>query len=321
MSSQTLSAPSLPSLDVTDPTVVMCYDILAFAPLAEMFDYTDGKYLGNYGSDRASYVRAQETQAAYLLDQVNCAKESKLLDIGCGHGRLLKTAMRCGADAVGITISPPQVRYGSFHGLDIRLMDYRKIPAEWDGTFSCIVANGSLEHFVQVADAMANHADDIYRQMFAICHRLINKGDRLATTAIHFREQNQVDPAAISRGHQSFRKGSDEYHFALLFLKTFGDWYPEPGQLARCANGLFKLIEEEDGTRDYHETSEYWLHHMFRGLRTNPRIWWFVTRHLLTNRRPAWDMICCLLIDQSWMWQFRGANPPTRLYRHTWEAI
>lgn len=294
--------------------------MLAFAQIDGTVDYTDGKYFGDYKKDRESYLRAQAAQTDYLLGQVCCTAGSRLLDIGCGNGRILEAAKRRGADAVGITISPPQVPYGTSRGLDVRLMDYRNIPAEWDGTFSCIIANGSLEHFVQVADAVADRTDIIYRNMFAICRRLVKPGCRFATTAIHFREENQVDPMAISRGPQSFTKGSDEYHFALLFLNAFGDWYPEPGQLARCAEGLFRLVEEEDGTGDYHATSEYWLRCSFR-LFTNPRVVWFIARQFMKNRQAAWDMLRCLLIDQSWMWQFRGQNPPTRLYRHTWEAV
>jgi hypothetical protein len=29
-------------------------------------------------------------------------------------------------------------------------------------------------------------------------------------------------------------------------------------------------------------------------------------------------MFVCMLGSQSWNWQFRGPNPPTRLLRHTW---
>ena len=32
-------------------------------------------------------------------------------------------------------------------------------------------------------------------------------------------------------------------------------------------------------------------------------------------------MIRCLLICESWNWQFRGAHPPTRLLRQTWAYV
>jgi hypothetical protein len=30
-------------------------------------------------------------------------------------------------------------------------------------------------------------------------------------------------------------------------------------------------------------------------------------------------MVQCVLLAESWNWQFRGPNPPTRLLRHTWQ--
>lgn len=320
MSSATLSGLPTEIPVTTDPTVVMCYKLLAIAQLDDTLDYTDGKYFGDYRSDRASYLRAQAAQAEYLLDQVKCANGSRLFDIGCGYGRILEAAASRGAKAVGITISQPQLDYCVARNMDVRLLDYRNIPADWKEKFSCLVANGSLEHFVQVSDAVSGRADDIYHHMFEICRRLISKGDRFATTAIHLREANQVDPDAIARGHQVHPKGSDEYHFCLM-NRFFGGWYPEPGQLARCADGFFRLTEEEEGTSDYRETAEYWLRRGQRAMLMNPRFLFFIAQRLITSWRPTIDMLRCLVTDQSWMWQFRGENPPTRLYRHTWEAV
>ena len=78
------------------------------APACGLTDFTDGKYVDDR-NDRAAYLAAQERQAEYLLDQVHCGPGTRLLDIGCGYGRILEHAARRGARAVGITISPPQV--------------------------------------------------------------------------------------------------------------------------------------------------------------------------------------------------------------------
>jgi hypothetical protein len=40
----------------------------------------------------------------------------------------------------------------------------------------------------------------------------------------------------------------------------------------------------------------------------------FVARHPV----QATQMLLCLLWSQSWNWQFRSDNPPTRLLRQTW---
>jgi hypothetical protein len=35
--------------------------------------------------------------------------------------------------------------------------------------------------------------------------------------------------------------------------------------------------------------------------------------------RQCLTMLTCMLITQSWNWQFRSSDPPTRLLRKTWE--
>jgi len=41
----------------------------------------------------------------------------------------------------------------------------------------------------------------------------------------------------------------------------------------------------------------------------------FAMRHPV----QTFDMLTCMLGTESWNWQFRGENPPTRLLRQTWE--
>jgi cyclopropane fatty-acyl-phospholipid synthase-like methyltransferase len=180
------------------------------------------------------------------------------------------------------------------------------------------VANGSLEHFVQAKDAAAGRADEIYEEMFAICRRLLVEDGRFVTTAIHCKEAGQFDAAEIARGHLVHQSGSAKYQYAML-VDLFGGWYPEPGQLERCAEPYFELVAEEDGTHDYHLTSEYWLRQFQRSLFTNPRVWLATIRQLARRPRAAWDMMRLQLVDQSWAWQFRPPAP-MRLLRQTWVA-
>jgi cyclopropane fatty-acyl-phospholipid synthase-like methyltransferase len=327
------TAISLPTGQRTSVEAVRtCYDVLTFLQECGITDFTDGKYVDDR-NDRRSYLTAQERQADYLLDQARCVPGTRLLDIGCGYGRILAQAARRGADAVGITISPPQVTSGRAQGLDIRQLNYRDIfspsnpplappykegERNWEHTFDAIVANGSLEHFVQVADAVAGRADDIYSELFAICHRLLAGGGVFVTTAVHFRKARQFDPARIARGHRALPRGTDEYKFAML-SEAFGGWYPEPDQLRRCAAPYFGLIAEEDGTHDYHLTSEFWLRRFRRVLWIDPRAWWALGRQLILRPRAAWQMFQLQFWDQAWVWQFRPPAP-MQLLRQTWAA-
>lgn len=302
--------------------VVDCYDVLDLCLAGGVSDFTDGKYVGDCNNHQA-YLDAQFRQAEYLLDQLTCCPGGQILEIGCGYGRILKQAKVRGLDAIGITLSPAQAVACQRAGLTAFVLNYRDIPrmgGRWVNRVNGIVANGSLEHFVQLDDAVAGRQDSIYRELFAICRSLLAPGDRFVTTAIHFRAENRVDPKAIRRGHEFFTRGSFEHHYANL-VEAFGGWYPEPGQLDRCAEGHFVRIHEEDGTHDYYLTSEYWLRQLKWSLATRPQVWWALAKKWRSSPRAMGDMMRCLLVDRSWNWQFHGEQPPMQLLRQTWQAM
>jgi cyclopropane fatty-acyl-phospholipid synthase-like methyltransferase len=285
-------------------------------------DFTDGKYAGDR-NNRRGYLAAQFRQAEYLLDQLGCYPGGQILDIGCGYGRILKQAKLRHLGAIGITLSPAQAIACQRAGHTAFVFNYRDIPRSaphWLSRVNGIVANGSLEHFVQLDDADAGRQDAIYSELFEICRSLLAPGEHFVTTAIHFRIENRVDPQAIRRGHEFFPRGSFEYHYANL-VEAFGGWYPEPGQLERCAAGRFVLVHQEDGTHDYHLTSEYWLRQLKWSLTTRPQVWWALAKKWRSSPRAMSDMMRCLLVDQSWNWQFRGAHSPFQLLRQTWQAV
>jgi cyclopropane fatty-acyl-phospholipid synthase-like methyltransferase len=199
-------------------------------------------------------------------------------------------------------------------------LDYRNIGHDWDGRFDGIVANGSLEHFVQVSDAVEGAEDAIYEKMFATCHRLLAPHGRFVTSAIHFKVPGQVRPEDIQKGPEAWPSGSPEYHFSMVLLRAYGGWYPVPGQLERCASRYFRLVHQEDGTHDYYLASEYWLRRARWHLALNPVVWMHLLRTLTQYPRATAQMLRCNLWDQSWNWQFREPAP-TQLLRQTWEAF
>jgi cyclopropane fatty-acyl-phospholipid synthase-like methyltransferase len=300
--------------------VVHCYSAVdRFFPACGLFDLTEGMY---HGDPTLPYEQAQTNQHDYLLDQILCGAGCRVLDIGCGYGTLLARAKGRGAHAMGISVSPPQVRRCRQSGLDVRLLDYRAIPRDWDGTFDGVIANGSIEHFVQPDDVAEGRADDVYRQLFATVHRLIDPASsarRLVTTTIHVLRPPS-DPRAVLKRPSTFPRGSDDYHWSVL-EHGWGGYYPELGQLRRCASGFFDLIEEVDGTEDYRLTSEEWLRRVRRAL-WSPRVVMIglcSLPDLVRSPRQFVTLLAGFLSSESWNWQFRGPNPPTRLLRQTWE--
>ena len=206
--------------------------------------------------------------------------------------------------------------------LDVCLMNYRNIPKEWDQTFDGIIANGSAEHFVQVQDAIDGKQDQLYDEMFRICHRLLRPGGYLATTTIHFNQS--MNPLEISRGSRSHPRGSDKFHFAKVLLEDFGGWYPVEGQLEECGKDHFSIEYHEDGTQDYHWTSEFWLSEMKRQILINPRVWMALLGKIIRKPKETVRMLDNLVVAQSWMWQFREREErgtPTKLFRDVWKRI
>ena len=302
-----------------EPTVVNCYSFFdKVFPACGMLDYTEGMY---HGDPTTPYDVAQRNQIEYLLDEVECGAGTRLIDVGCGNGQLLAAAAERGARAMGITISPEQVKLCTDRGLDVRLLNYRELGNEWCGQFDAVIANGPIEHFAQARDAAAGRDGAIYRRMFDIFHRLIDPASpvrRLVNTTIHF--VRAPDPNDLLASPWRFRWGSDRFHWAML-EKSFGGWYPRMGQLNECAAGRFDMTKTVDGTQDYHWTSEAWLARVQRELRRLtglPRLAWRSLPIMARHPTQSATMLICMLVSQSWNWQFRTANPPTRLLRQSW---
>ena len=300
---------------------VTCYSVFdKFFPTCGMPDYTEGMY---YGDPTLPLDQAEWNQIQYVLDEVDCGPGTRLLDVGCGNGRLLQEAARRGAIAVGVTISPEQVALCRKKGADARLLGYRELDGSWNHRFDVVVANGPIEHFVLPRQAADGQDDSIYREMFCIFHRVIDPAStnrRFINTTIHFcRRPNPLD--WLQRPGK-FPRGSPQYHFSLL-AHSFGGWYPAEGQLQRCARGLFDLVKSVDGTEDYHWTSEAWLNRIRQAL-SSRELWRLVPRAIpVAIRHPVQfcDMFRSMLIAESWNWQFRGPDPPTRLLRQTWDYV
>jgi hypothetical protein len=142
---------------------------------------------------------------------------------------------------------------------------------------------------------------------------------KVVNTTIHF--VRRPDPADLLRSPRTFPRGSDRFHWAML-ERSFGGYYPSLGQLETCAAPYFELEKTVDGTYDYFLTSETWLRRIqaeVRRVRKIPKIIANSLPFALRHPGQCATMLACLLVTQSWNWQFRSENPPTRLLRQTWQ--
>ena len=297
--------------------VKLCYT-LAHAPEAVgIRDLADGEFLP---TDQ-SLEQGIQRQLNYLLDQVGCQRPGfRLLDLGCGYGRLLQMAKERRARAVGITVSPEQVKYCHHHGLQVYFCNYRDLLYEtgWHGQFDGVIANGALEHWVQPEDAHAGRQNPIYHESFAIVHKLLDPAAaeaRYVTTAIHMK--HQVQPEDYFAPWYRRPRGSARRHLSLLH-HWMGGYYPVAGQLEQCAQPYFSLETEMDGTLGYKIANAYRRARILRGSYTCPRLALRVACALVRHPRVTSTMLEAYIVEQSWDWQFRGADPPMKLLRHTW---
>lgn len=102
-----------------------------------------------------SLEQAQLQKIHHTLKKLRLKPGQRLLDIGCGWGSLVAEAVRAyGVRAVGLTLAENQHELGCrrIHreGLtgraEIRLQDYREIPAAERGIYDRVVSIGMFEH-------------------------------------------------------------------------------------------------------------------------------------------------------------------------------
>ena len=297
--------------------VKLCYTLVHAAEAVGIRDLADGEYLSTDKTLEAGIER----QLDYLLDQVGCNRPGfRLLEIGCGYGHLLRLAQQRGARAVGVNLSPEQVKYCNGNGLQVYCCNYRDLleATQWHGQFDGVIANGSLEHWVQPEDVQAGRMQPIYHESFAIAHKALDPSTaeaRYVTTAIHVKRD--VEPEYLLTPWYRQPRGSDHRHFSLLH-NWMGGYYPVDGQLEECAKPYFSLEAEMDGTLGYKIANDYRMARMLRGLYTNPKLVWRIARSLARHPRVTATMIECFFIEKTWDWQFWGEDPPMKLLRHTW---
>jgi cyclopropane fatty-acyl-phospholipid synthase-like methyltransferase len=308
-----------PKLSITPKKLVkLCYTLVHACETLEIRDLADGEFR----PVDTTLEQGINRQLNYLLDEVGCNRPGfRLLEIGSGYGNLLKAAKERGALAVGVNISSEQVKFCNDNGLQTYQCNYRDLldAKEWYGQFDGVIANGSLEHWVQPEDVLAGKMNDIYNESFQIAHKMIapNVADaRYVTTAIHV--NREVKPEFLLTPWYKQPKDSDRRHFSLLH-NWMGGYYPVSGQLEECAQPYFSLEKEMDGTLGYKIANDYRMARMMRGWYTNPRMVWRIFSSFLRHYQESRVMFQCYFVEKSWDWQFLGEDPPMKLLRHTWK--
>lgn len=102
--------------------------------------WSSGRFLSDYGHN------GLQPAEALILARYREALTGRVLDVGCGAGRILAYLVSLDADAVGIDISSRMVEHcrRRFPGTDIRLGDLADLPAAVEGPFDCVLLTDSV---------------------------------------------------------------------------------------------------------------------------------------------------------------------------------
>ncbi len=255
-------------------------DELIHINLGKYPDFTNAFYDGDYS---LTLEQAQKAKHRYILDGIGFKEGSRVLDIGCGWGPMLKAVQDRGGTAVGITLSPKQVESCRRSGLQAHLQDWKQLTVGDYGKFDGIVSVGAFEHFCSAEEYLAGHQSEIYQNFFDLCSNLLPVGGRVfLQTSVWHRNVPAYQQVSL-RGP----KGSNERNLALLEKFFPGSWPPmDKEQVVNFAHG-FDLVSAVNGRRDYIQTTKEWGK---RGRKITLRKIWALAKLIAPNlaNRDFW---------------------------------
>ncbi|HEU4698687.1 MAG TPA: class I SAM-dependent methyltransferase [Gemmatimonadales bacterium] len=220
--------------------------------LGEQADFSGAKFDGDFS---LTLEQAQRRKHDFIVEQVGIRPGTRILDMGCGWGPMLRRIREEGAEGVGLTLSTGQVKACRRHGLDARLMDCRTATRAALGGFDGVVSLGAFEHFCSIDDYLAGRQEEIYGRLFATVHELLPPGGRFYLQTMVF-GPNMLPYEAIDLAAP---RDSDAFVLALMTKQFPGSWLPYgEAQLRRVSAPYFRLCSSSSGRLDYIETIRQW---------------------------------------------------------------
>lgn len=207
--------------------------------LGKSMTYTAARYI----DDGMSLDEAQVNKINYHLDSAKVSEGGRMLDIGCGWGTLLKTAVtdRGAASAHGLTLSPLQHQYINGLGLpnvSADLQSYEDF--EPDTQFTSITSVGAFEHFVQ-PESTKEERHETYSKLFANCAKWMTKDGQFSLQTMAWGDASESERAGI-KIHDIFPESD----------------LPEIAEVIHAAHPYLELVSMENRPLDYAQTLAAW---------------------------------------------------------------
>lgn len=231
------------------------------------YDYMDEPFrlaLGNhadcscalYDCDFSKTLeQAQRAKHDYIIASLRIGPGSRVLDIGCGWGPMLRAVQERGGVGTGITLSSKQAAACKRDSLEVYIADWKDIGPGTFGGFDAIVSLGSFEHYCSKEEFLSGQQETIYGRFFLLCHTLLPVGGRMYLQTMLW-GRNAPKPEQISL---KAPKLSSEHIVAIAEKFYPGSWLPSgTDQILRCAAPWFKTVSIKNGRLDYIETMTQW---------------------------------------------------------------
>lgn len=201
---------------------------------------------GYFAAESDTLCQAQKNKVDYILKKLNLKEGQTLLDIGCGWGQLIITAVkRYNVKALGVTLSAEQhakvteriKEEGLENNLRVELTDYRELAGS---SFDRIVSVGMLEHV----------GKDHLREYFSHVNQILKDGGASLLHCI----------TGIHEGNGGTNSWINKYIFP-------GGYIPSIQELvAHICGEEFHLVDVESLRRHYGRTLECWAENFEKAL-------------------------------------------------------
>ncbi len=220
--------------------------------LGDTGDFSGAMYRGDFA---LSLEEAQARKHRFIVENLRITQGTKVLDMGCGWGPLLRYLKTIGAKGFGLTLSSRQAQACRNAGLDVAIMDCRTITPQTFGSFDAVASLGAFEHFCSIEEWQEGRQDAIYSGFFRTVSDLLPAGGRLYLQTMVF-GRNMIDYPLIDI-HAP--RDSTPYILASMRRQFPGSWLPYGSeQVERNAGPYFRTISKSSGRLDYIETIKQW---------------------------------------------------------------
>jgi cyclopropane-fatty-acyl-phospholipid synthase len=197
-------------------------------------------------------AKAQLRKIDYHLSQSRAERARSILDIGCGWGGLMRSAVGYPSveNVVGLTLSEDQADFVGALALDkahVRLESWTEHEPEC--RYDSIVSIGAFEHFAGADDSPARKVAT-YRDFFERCRAWLTPGGRMSLQTIAFGSMR--------------REEASPFISKEIFPESD---LPRLEEIAAAADGILEITRVRNDRLDYARTVAAWAQRL-RATRT-----------------------------------------------------